>query len=65
MADEAGRQRVSLGALHSDRTSLQDDDWALSFEPNRAWIGMSSREEGAQRFVTGVLSVSKDKVKLP
>jgi len=63
MADETGRKRVSLGTFHADRPSTQDDDWALSFDPDRVWIGMSSQSEGGQRFVRGVLSVSKDKVK--
>jgi hypothetical protein len=65
MGDETGRTRVGLGINHSDTQSAEDDDWALSFEPNRAWIGMSSQPEGGQRYVRGVFSVSKDKVKFP
>jgi len=65
MRDEIGRPRVALGINQSDTPSATDDNWALSFEPNRAWIGMASRPEGGQRVVTGVFSISKDKVTLP
>ena len=63
--DETGRTRVGLGINHSDTQSAEDDDWALSFEPNMAWMGMFSLQEGGQRYVKGVFSVSKDKVKFP
>jgi hypothetical protein len=64
MGDETG-MRVALGNTVSDTPSAEDNDWALTFEPHRAWIGMYSRPEGGQRYVKGLLSVSKDKVKYP
>ena len=64
MDDETGG-RVALGINQSDTPSTDDDDWALQFGPNRAWIGMFSRLEGGQKYVRGFLSISKDKVKYP
>lgn len=64
MDDETG-VRVKLGVNHSDTPSAEDNDWALSFQPDRAWIGMFSQAEDGQEYVRGFLSVSKDKVKFP
>jgi hypothetical protein len=64
MGDENG-MRVALGAHWSDTPSAEDSDWMLTFNPDRAWIGMSSRREGGQRYVKGLLGVSGDKIKYP
>jgi hypothetical protein len=64
MDDETG-PRVRLGINHSDSPSAADNDWALSFHPDRAWIGMFSRTEGGQEYVRGFLSISKEKRKSP
>lgn len=63
MADGTG-PRIGLGIVQGDSPS-DSDDWALNFVPDRAWIGMYSKEEGGQKYVRGVLSVSKDKVNYP
>ena len=64
MEDETG-VRVALGINQSDTPSIADNDWALRFQPDRAWIGMASRPKNGQRFVRGFLSVSKDEVEYP
>ncbi len=64
MGDENG-MRVALGSHWSDTPSPEDDNWALSFRPERAWIGIASRKEGGQKFVRGVLNVNKEQVKGP
>jgi hypothetical protein len=64
MDDENGG-RVALGINQSDTPSADDNDWALQFSPNRAWIGMFSRPEGGQEYVRGFLSVNRDKVQYP
>lgn len=62
MADETGR-RLFLGVQQSDTPGRDDNNWALSFEPERASIGMFAGEEGGQKYVQGWLSVSRDKLK--
>jgi hypothetical protein len=64
MEDETG-PRVRLGINHSEPPSAADDDWAVSFHPDRAWIGMFSRPEAGQAYVRGFLSISKEKLKYP
>src|SRR5580698_381766 len=59
MEDETG-PRVGLGIQQSDTPGPQDNDWALVFEPERAWIGMFTRTEGGQTYVRGGLMVNKD-----
>ena len=64
MEDENG-PRVALGVNQSDTPSVQQSDWALSFQPDRAWIGMSSQPENGQQYVRGFVLINKDKVKFP
>jgi hypothetical protein len=64
LEDETG-PRVSLGHEQTDTPSPNDNDWALNFHPDRASIGMYARQQGAQTFVQGFLSVSHDKLKFP
>ena len=64
MADETGK-RLSLGVEHSDPPSSQDSNWALDFGPDRARIGMFALRQGAETYVEGLFSVSRDKVKYP
>lgn len=64
MADETS-QRLALGLHQTDTPSAEDDIWALSFEPDVAWIGTSPRMEHGQKYVRGVLTVNKDGVKYP
>ena len=64
MSDENG-VRVHLGITGTDTPSAEDDDWALVFRPDRAWIGMSSRKQGNQRYLRGVFSVNENEVKFP
>jgi hypothetical protein len=64
MEDATGK-RVHLGLLHSDTPSAEDNDWGLSFEPDRSLIGMHTVKEGGQTYLRGSLFVSKDKLKYP
>ena len=66
MEDETG-PRVALGINSWDTPTAKEDDdnWALSFLPDRAWIGLSSRKEARGRYVRGFLSIEKDGVKYP
>jgi len=64
MADEIGRSRVRLGDFWRDRPIKEDEEWALSFDPGRIWLGVSSQPEGAEKWLSSVFVVNKDKVKL-
>jgi hypothetical protein len=64
MEDESG-PRVALGIDQSDTPGPQDNDWALQFYPERAWLGMHSLKEGGQTYVQGGFSFNQDKVKYP
>lgn len=64
MDDETG-PRVLLGVEQSDTPGPGDNDWILSFYPERAAIGMYTEKEGGQTYVRGIFSVKRDKVKYP
>jgi hypothetical protein len=64
MEDETG-PRVSLGIEQSDTPGPDDNDWTLTFYPERARIGMFTEKVGGQKYVRGVFLVNKDKVKYP
>jgi hypothetical protein len=64
MDDEAG-VRVALGVDQTDTPGPEDNDWALVFQPERVWLGMSSVREAGQTYVQGGFTVNKDKVKYP
>jgi len=64
MSDETG-PRLGLGVEQSDTPNAEDDDFQLRFEPNRAAIGTFNVTEGGKRYVKGMLSVSRDKLKYP
>lgn len=65
MRDERGT-RLFLGVLLSDTPlAPENNDWGLSFEPDRAMIGMLTGEVNGQKYVRGVLNVDKDDVILP
>ena len=64
MGDETGK-RLALGLEHSDTPRPEDDNWHLVFEPDRAWIGMGPEKHDGIKYVTGILSIAKDKVKYP
>ena len=62
MRDETG-PRVLLGIDQSDTPGPQDNDWALSFYPERVWLGMHTFKEQGQTYVQGGFSVNRDKLK--
>jgi hypothetical protein len=64
MWDETGK-RLALGVEHSDAPSAADNDWALRFAPDRAGIGMLTREAGGAKYVQGFFYLNKEKVKYP
>jgi hypothetical protein len=64
MEDETG-PRVSLGLDQSDTPGPDDNDWALVFAENRAWIGTKTEQVGAEKYVRGVFGVSKERVRAP
>ena len=64
MEDETG-PRVSLGVEQSDTPGPEDNDWALSFMPDRAWLGMHTQEHGGKTYVQGGFSVQRDKLMYP
>jgi len=64
MADETGH-RLWLGNPQSDTPGPNDNNWILSFEPDRAWMGMFTVDEGGQKYVRGTFGVNRDKVKYP
>ncbi len=64
MEDETG-PRVSLGIEQSDTPGPDDNDWTLTFYPERARIGMFTVKEAGKKYVRGVFLVNKDKVIYP
>jgi hypothetical protein len=64
MDDETG-PRLLLGLDQSDTPGPDDNDWALVFDENRAWIGMKTEKVGAEKYVRGIFGVAKDRVKAP
>jgi hypothetical protein len=64
MEDESG-PRLGLGISESDTANAADNDWALSFLPDRAAIGMLSRPNQGRSYVQGFLMVNKDKLEYP
>jgi hypothetical protein len=64
MEDETG-PRVGLGIEQSDTPGPQDNDWTLTFDLDRARIGMYTEKEGGQTYVRGIFSVKEDKAKYP
>jgi hypothetical protein len=62
--DETG-PRVSLGLQQSDTPGPEDNDWALTFEPDRAWIGMYTHKTRGHNHVQGAYGVHTDRVESP
>lgn len=60
MEDETG-PRVALGIEQSDTPGPQDNDWSLTFNPERVWLGMHSESVGGQTYVRGGFAVHHDK----
>jgi len=65
MMNDSHGVRVALGVEQSDTPSMNDDDWILSFNPNRLRLGMISEPAGPHRYVHGFLKMNKDKVQFP
>ena len=57
--------RVTLGVRRSDTPSLNDRDWGLDFNPDRASIGMETVQQQGHSYVKGYLSVRQDKIPFP
>jgi hypothetical protein len=64
MEDETG-PRVGLGIEQSDTPGPGDNDWALSFSPERARIGMFTERVGKRVFVRGSFAVHPERVLYP
>jgi hypothetical protein len=64
MMDETG-PRVSLGIEQSDTPSRQDHTWSLSFEPNRASIGMYPELVEGKEYVRGAFSIHAERATAP
>ena len=64
MEDETG-PRVALGVDQSDTPGPDDNDWALTFYPERVWLGMKAEKDGGQMYVRGGFSVDKGRAKYP
>jgi hypothetical protein len=64
MEDETG-PRVRLGLHGSDTPGPEDNDWALSFNPRMASIGMFVRLDDGEKRLQGFTFVRKESVKYP
>ena len=64
MEDETG-PRISLGVEQSDTPGPQDNDWFLSFYPDRARIGMFTQSVGGRTYVKGGVAIHENNVKYP
>lgn len=64
MEDETG-PRASLGIDQSDTPGPQDNNWSLSFHPERALIGMYTKEVGGRKYSRGDLILNREWVKYP
>jgi hypothetical protein len=52
MSDETGA-RLGLGVEQSDTPGPEDNNWSLSFSPERARLGMNAEKVGGQIYVHG------------
>jgi hypothetical protein len=64
MEDETG-PRVALGIDQSDTPGPQDNDWSLTFNPERVWLGMRAEKVTGETYVRGGFAVHKDRTKYP
>jgi hypothetical protein len=65
LLEDENTPRVALGIDQSDTPGPQDNDWALSFYPERVWLGMHTFKEGGKTYVQGGFSVHQDKLMYP
>ena len=64
MEDDTG-PRLALGVDQSDTPGPEDNNWFLTFEPDRARIGMYTEELDGETYVRGGFGIRQDRVKYP